>query len=47
MWQAFINWLKGLFESKDSDDSSAEEFPFTGVIEDEPDARDQIFGETK
>ena len=54
MWQAFINWLKSLFESKDSDpipcDNSSEkneEFPFTGAIKDTLDSRDQIFEETK
>ena len=56
MWQAFINWLKSLFESKDSDsdsipfDNSSEkngDFPFTGAIKDTPDSRDQIFEESK
>ena len=46
MWQTFINWLKSLFGVKDSDDKLTE-FPFTGVIKDTPDSRDQIFGETK
>ena len=54
MWQAFINWLKSLFGSKDSasipfDDSSEKngDFPFTGAIKDEPDSRDRIFEEPK
>ena len=52
MWQAFIDWLKGLFGSEDSSsfEDPVEELDdqtFAGWIKDEPDARDQIFGETK
>lgn len=52
MWQTFINWLKGLFGSKDSTSLNDHpeknvDFPFTGVINDDPDPRDRIFEETK
>lgn len=46
MWQKFIDWLKSLFGSEDPTSFEDEEF-FAGALVDEPDARDQVFGETK
>lgn len=47
MWQAFVNWLTSLFGSEDPTPFEDVEYSFTGVIKDDPDSRDQIFGETK
>lgn len=48
MLKSFFAWVKSLFSSSPTQPTPPEvDFPFTGTIKDEPDARDQIFGETK
>ena len=42
MWHAFITWLRSLFAK---DEPVVE--TFDGWIKDDPDHRDQIYGETK
>lgn len=44
MLQSFIDWFVGLFFKKKVEQAAE---TFSGWIKDEPDARDQIFGETK
>lgn len=42
MWQSIVSWFKSLFSKVQEPEQQ-----FSGWVQDTPDARDQIFEETK